>query len=415
MSAEIEISTTDGQGRVFLTWTPVKASARLLAPAAAPVRVTLSNAGAAGGGLVTFYAGPAVPGVDHLQVDLPADGSPVDFWVSGTFGHPSLDYGDAVISMSAGDPAPLATCDLMVRIRKDAIKLSDAERDRFLVAMGKLNDAGKGPFKAFREMHVQASISEAHGGAAFPPWHRSYLLDLERDLQAVDSSVALPYWRFDVPAPALFAPEFLGMPPASQSAGDFVQFPPNHPLLFWKTDNVTGIPRRPWYDIQQAPPTVFQGGPWVISEHDTLALSDQYAAFRGMESAPHGMAHVSFTGPISKIPTAARDPLFFLLHANVDRLWAKWQWFYKRRDPTVAATFSPSPRIGHRLNDTMWPWNGSTTPPRPTFPPPGGGMAASVLTPLPGTAPTVRSMIDYQGINGGDALGFDYDDVPFER
>jgi hypothetical protein len=26
----------------------------------------------------------------------------------------------------------------------------------------------------------------------------------------------------------------------------------------------------------------------------------------------------------------------------------------------------------------------------------------------------VRSMIDYQAVNGGPHLGFDYDDVPFE-
>jgi hypothetical protein len=34
---------------------------------------------------------------------------------------------------------------------------------------------------------------------------------------------------------------------------------------------------------------------------------------------------VRFGGSIRDPTTAAKDPLFFLLHCNVDRLWAKWQ------------------------------------------------------------------------------------------
>ena len=75
----------------------------------------------------------------------------------------------------------------------------------------------------------------------------------------------------------------------------------------------------------------------------------------------------SFGGSISSIGTAAKDPLFFLLHCNVDRLWAKWQRLNGRFDPAVAASYDSNPAnpIGHHLDDTMWPWNGITTPPRP--------------------------------------------------
>ncbi len=70
------------------------------------------------------------------------------------------------------------------------------------------------------------------------------------------------------------------------------------------------------------------------NETQTLALGNQYAAFRSLEGNPHGSAHTSFGGSISSIPTAAKDPLFFLLHCNVDRLWAKWQWLNRRFDVT---------------------------------------------------------------------------------
>jgi len=68
---------------------------------------------------------------------------------------------------------------------------------------------------------------------------------------------------------------------------------------------------------------------------------------------------------------------------------------------------------GHNLGDTMWPWNGVTSGTRPSTAP-GGPLPASALTTAPGPTPTVRSMIDYQAVNGGAHLGFDYDDVPFE-
>jgi hypothetical protein len=59
-------------------------------------------------------------------------------------------------------------------------------------------------------MHTQVSSPEAHGAPGFLPWHRAYLLDLERELQNIDPSVALPYWRFDQAAPNLFVKEFIG-------------------------------------------------------------------------------------------------------------------------------------------------------------------------------------------------------------
>jgi tyrosinase len=134
-----------------------------------------------------------------------------------------------------------------------------------------------------------------------------------------------------------------------------------------------------------------------------------------MEGNPHGSAHVSFDGYISAIGTAARDPLFFLLHCNVDRLWAKWQRVNGRFDPALAASYDNNPGlpVGHKLNDTMWPWNGITGPPRPPTAP-GGAMAASPCTSAPGPQPQVRSNLDFQGrVSAVSRMGFDYDDVPF--
>ena len=127
--------------------------------------------------------------------------------------------------------------------------------------------------------------------------------------------------------------------------------------------------------------------------------------------------HTSFDGSsfIGVIATAARDPLFLLLHCNVDRLWAKWQRQNNRFNPAQAASYDSvrANRIGYRLPDTMWQWNGITGDPRPPTAP-GGELATSLTTGAPGPQPRVQDTLDYQGrINAVSRMGFDYDDVPF--
>lgn len=408
MNVELILPGLDAQGRCFLTWTPVEARARVLNPTGAgPVKVTLRGVGT--GGAVRFATTRTHLGTATLQLDLPVSGAPVRFFVAGEFGRPSRALGDTTIeARGTGSIGVLGSKPVTVRIRKDAQTLTPAERDRFLAAFGTLNGGGSGRFRDFRDMHLDTTSDEAHGNMGFLPWHRAYLLDLERELQAVDPSVALPYWRFDRPAPNLFTQQFMGVP---NSVGR-LQFSAGHPFGTWRTDGQLGIVRRPSFPRNAAPS--------VLSEAQTLGLGGAapnatYGSFIGMEIDPHGSAHTSFTGFIRWIGTAARDPLFFLLHANVDRLWAKWQWVHKRTSPALARSFAPAigNRIGHRLADTMWPWNGVTTAPRPSTAP-GGTLAASPSTAAPGSQPRVRAMIDSQAVGGGAPLGFAYDDVPFE-
>lgn len=412
MNVEFDIPGTDAQGRVFLTWSPIEARARLLQPpsGSTSVRVTLRNRGAAAGGRIVFNRVRAGSGTPTLTLDLPASGAAVSFWVAGEFQRPSVAYGDAVIeAVGPGSAGALGSRALMVRIRKNAQTLTPAERDRFVAAFGTLNGRGGGRFREFRDMHTDAADAEEHGNVGFLPWHRAYLLDLERELQAINPAVALPYWRFDRPAPNVFTRQFMGV---SNSTGR-VQFTPGHPLESWRTDGQPGINRSLSFNAAAAPAG-------LRNEAQTLSLggppaSAAYGPFAIMEGNPHGRAHTSFGGFLRSIGTAARDPLFFMLHNNVDRLWAKWQWFNRRTDPANSRSFAPaSPnRVGHRLPDTMWPWNGVTTSPRPSTAP-GGGLAATAMTNAPGASPTVRSMIDYLAEAGGAALGFAYDDVPFE-
>src|SRR5262249_12491558 len=387
-------------------WAPCPCRIRMTNPSGATsptVSVRITGRPASGGGEIVFRRDTTGAFSNAVTLPVPSNGTSVPFFVAGRFGRPSSSNGDVTLEARAGTTL-VGSILVMVRIRKNANTLTVAERDRFVAAFAQLNNQGAGRFADFRDMHTQVSSPQAHGAAGFLPWHRAYLLDLERELQAIDPSVSLPYWRFDQPAPNIFTPDFLGI---SDSIGT-VQFSPTNPLQFWRTDGVQGINRRPFFNTTGAPPG-------LRSEAQTLGLGSLYSAFRIMEGNPHGSAHTSFGGSISSIPTAARDPLFFLLHCNVDRLWAKWQRQFVRFNPTQAASYDSNPAnpIGHNLPDTMWPWNGITGGSRPPTAP-GGAMATSPCVTAPGAQPRVQDCLDYQGsVNPVSRLGFDYDDVPF--
>jgi tyrosinase len=410
MNVELQINNSTSPDAQFLGWVPSPCRIRITNPAGTSgdsVRLVLAGKTAAGGGQLAFRPGTAGPFVASITLTVPTNGATVPFFTAGKFGQPSSSNSDVAIEVRSG-AALVSSIPVMVRIRKNAATLSNAERDRLVAAFAKLNDQGRGRFKDFRDMHVLVSQPQAHGAPGFLPWHRAYLLDLERDLQAIDPSVSLPYWRFDQPASNIFTRDFLG----ESDPNGTVQFSPTNPLQFWRTDGQLGFQRDPrWSPLTTAPPG-------LLDEVDTLNLGGPghiFKSFRNMEGNPHGSAHVRFDGPVNYPPTAPKDPLFFLLHCNVDRLWAKWQQKFSRFDPAIAASFDEvaTSRPGHKLADTMWPWNGVTGNTRPPTAP-GGPLSNSPNVTAPGPQPRVQDMLDYQGvIDVISRQGFDYDDIPF--
>lgn len=419
MNVELQINNSASTSARFVGWAPSPCRIRVTNPAGVLfpiVAVRISAVSVASGGAVVFRAGATGAFSTSLTLFVPRNGTSVPFFVAGRFGQPSVNNADVKIeARSMLLPAPIVlpvaplvgTVRVMVRVRKNANSLTAGERDRFVAAFALLNTSGR--FANFRDMHTNVSSPQAHGAPGFLPWHRAYLLDLEREIQDIDASVALPYWRFDLASPNIFTRDYLG----ESDPGGTVLFSATNPMQFWATDGAVGINRRPFFNTATAPPG-------LRTEAQTLALggpNNLYRLFRSMEGNPHGSAHTSFGGFISSIATAAKDPLFFLLHCNVDRLWAKWQRLNGRFDAALAASYDSNlpagNAIGHNLNDTMWPWNGITGPPRPPTAP-GGGLFPSPCVSAPGPQPRVRSSLDYQGsVTALSREGFEYDDVRF--
>ena len=418
MAFEVELNGTGDQEGRYFTFAPSPARVRQT-PSAADQTITISSSrNTPSGGELVFFSTHASASEETVDLDLPASGNWVDFWVAGKWESPSTDDHDCELVVASG--AEQEKVPVMVRIRKNANTLGDGERDRFLNAFKLLNNGGAGAFQDFRDMHVNPADGEEHRGTQFLAWHRAYLLDIERQLQIIDASVALHYWRFDQPAPNVLSADFMGGTDqvTEGSPGRPVRFAPGHPLAGWITDSTPGINRSAFFDTQtQSAPglTVLNNFP-LIDQASTLALGSVYNNFRAMEGSPHGAAHVSFGGWMSSINTAAKDPLFFMLHSNIDRLWALWQWTNNRMDMNNIDSYVPQNRDGRKVGDTLWPWNNIQTPPRPPFAPRDAiGLTPTKSAAAPGPTPTVGSMIDSQGTLAAHfRIGSGYDDVPFE-
>ena len=369
------------------------------------------------------------------------------FYLTGDFGNASTRDKDIELCIFQDDPNssptadPVATQTLMVRVRKDAETLTEDERTRFVRAFAQLNQKDGYAFYAqFTDMHIANTDNEIHYYENFLPWHRLYLLNLERDLQEIDSSVSLHYWRWDFPAPNLFSVDFAGQTTVTSddsSLGSVPTFSLSNPLRNWIPPGSAQLLRSAFnWDL------TFNGGWDVLIDRkapEAYAINQGKGIYinlfwdqnrpRGSRpgyvfSAPHGGGHMSFRGQISDIPTAPQDPVFFMLHSNVDRLWALWQNYWDRFDPGDANAYSPqglSPNrdlgFGAYSLETQWPWNGDSQAPRPPQAPYGAYPTVKKgykVLPKPASAPTIEEVIDYKGrLDPNNSIGFDYDNVPF--
>ena len=52
--------------------------------------------------------------------------------------------------------------------------------------------------------------------------------------------------------------------------------------------------------------------------NSAIAFSGQF------ENTPHGTVHMAIGGGMGEVELAARDPVFWLHHTNIDRLWERW-------------------------------------------------------------------------------------------
>src|SRR5262249_38080378 len=152
----------------FVTWSPAPCRVRMIDTSGSTAPTTMIDLTCAVGsvGEVRFSASSSGPFAKSLTVPVPTSGASMAFFVAGTVGKPSSALDDVTVeAKSAG--TSVGSVKLTVRIRKDANTLTAAERDRFLAAMGTVNNRGAGRFVDFRDMHDGRADREMHGNPGF--------------------------------------------------------------------------------------------------------------------------------------------------------------------------------------------------------------------------------------------------------
>jgi tyrosinase len=172
---------------------------------------------------------------------------------------------------------------------------------------------------------LEAWNSCQHGSFFFLSWHRMYLYYFERILRAAsgDPNLALPFWDYTDPAQRTL-PEAFRLPADVSSNSLFVSerapginqgamLPASatnfeNAMAFTNFSSPTGSGLS--FGGQQVPGPVHFSG-----------------IFGQLESQPHNIIHVLVggnSGWMSDPNMAARDPIFYFHHANIDRLWNVW-------------------------------------------------------------------------------------------
>ena len=136
-----------------------------------------------------------------------------------------------------------------------------------------------------------------HGTDFFWSWHRMYLYWFERIIRKMcgEPCWALPYWNW-APGSELHLPA-----------------PFRDPSSELYTSN-----RDP--NMNSGTGSLNPGAIDVTSAFSQLDFLTANSIIQG----PHGSVHVEVGGWMGSVPTAAQDPIFYLHHSNVDRLWNLW-------------------------------------------------------------------------------------------
>lgn len=185
------------------------------------------------------------------------------------------------------------------------------------------------------QAYVDASI---HYTAQFLPWHRYFVATWIKDIRACGYSGPIPYWNWatdadtlSVPKAAIFDPTTgLGGSAKGTRAGPIA----TGPFANFRVNSMDGggFPRTSSHYLARQ----FNGdggttpGTMRASFYNSTIVSglmalNNYADFRmALEDTPHDALHNSIGGDMQTM-YSPNDPMFWMHHVQVDRLWTKWQ------------------------------------------------------------------------------------------
>ncbi|KAJ3310233.1 hypothetical protein HDV04_005172 [Boothiomyces sp. JEL0838] len=175
-------------------------------------------------------------------------------------------------------------------------------------------------------LHNQA-VETAHNHPAFLPWHRLMLGTYWGFLQSeCHYTGPMPFWDWTVDSQApelspIWAPNAFGGNGDANTGciqapfADFTRKDIDDPTQTVCVQRQWSNASNPLMGAQVAPATI----QFIMQQND-------YDHFRQyLEGYPHNTVHESICGDMCDPRISPNDPIFFMHHANVDRLWSVWQ------------------------------------------------------------------------------------------
>jgi N-acetylneuraminic acid mutarotase len=171
----------------------------------------------------------------------------------------------------------------------------------------------------------------------FLPWHRLMLNQFEGVIREVlhDEDFTLPYWN-----PVTGNPDDLIVPAVFRDPGSTLY---DGTRWFW----VNGGERidtlyRDWITLDALNEKFY-----IDSPNGSLGFNPR------LDQNPHFFTHFALGGDMAEFSTVGADPMFYLHHSNIDRLWESWNRL-GNKNPTdskyLDRKFSYGDRSGKRVD-----------------------------------------------------------------
>jgi len=171
----------------------------------------------------------------------------------------------------------------------------------------------------------------------FLPWHRLMLAQFEGVIRDVlhDEDFTLPYWN-----PVTGNPDDLIVPAVFRKPGSSLY---NGTRWFWVNagERIDTL-YRDWINLDALNEKFYIDSP-----------TGKYGFNPRLDQNPHFFTHFALGGDMAEFSTVGGDPIFYLHHANIDRLWESWNRL-GNTNPTDPAylnrEFSYGDRSGTRVD-----------------------------------------------------------------
>jgi N-acetylneuraminic acid mutarotase len=171
----------------------------------------------------------------------------------------------------------------------------------------------------------------------FLPWHRLMLYEFEGVIREVlhDEDFSLPYWN-----PVTGNPDDLVLPAVFRDPGTTLY---DGTRWFWVNGGERiDTPFRDWLTLDALNEKFY-----IDSPTGSLGFNPR------LDQNPHFFTHVALGGDMADFSTVGGDPLFYLHHANIDRIWESWNRIGNSNptDPKyLNRTFAFGDRSGKRVD-----------------------------------------------------------------